>query len=205
MAGASPAATSRGGNGDSGRCRLLDGAGRPDGRIAGMKLTDITLRLARRADAATLAAMSRDLVETGLGWHYRPARVARFLDDPDTVTVIASDRDRTVGFAIMRLPGERAHVVLLAVRASHQQRGIGRRMTEWLVRTAATAGVASVHVELRAGNRAAHALYRAAGFTETLRLEGYYGGRETAVRMLRLLRLPGIVPQAWIPPPGGRN
>jgi ribosomal-protein-alanine N-acetyltransferase len=170
-----------------------------------MKLTDITLRLARRADASTLAAMSRDLVETGLGWHYRPERVARFLDDPDTVTVIACDRDRTVGFAIMRLPGERAHVVLLAVRGSHQQRGIGRRMTEWLVRTAATAGVASIHVELRAGNRAAYALYRAAGFTETLRLEGYYGGRETAVRMMRLLRLPGAVPQAWTPPAGDRK
>lgn len=171
--------------------------------MAAMKLTDVTLRLARHADAPTLAAMSRDLVETGLGWHYRPARVARFLDDPDSVTVIACDRDRTVGFAIMRLPGERAHVVLLAVQASHQQRGIGRRMTEWLVRTAATAGVASIHVELRAGNRPAYALYRAAGFTETLRLEGYYGGRETAVRMMRLLRRPDVVAPAWTPPSAG--
>jgi ribosomal protein S18 acetylase RimI-like enzyme len=79
-------------------------------------------------------------------------------------------------------------------------------MTEWLVRTAATAGVASVHVELRAGNRAAYALYRGSGFTETLRLEGYYGGRETAVRMMRLLRLPGVEPPAWTAPPAtGRH
>ena len=170
-----------------------------------MKLTDIALRLARRADAPALAAMSRDLIETGLSWHYRPARVAQFLCDPDTVTVIACDRERTVGFAIMRLPDERAHIVLLAVRPSHQQSGIGRRMTEWILASAAIAGVASVHVELRAGNKAAYALYRAAGFTETLRLQGYYAGRESAIRMMRLLRSPGVVPQAWTPPTLGKR
>jgi len=165
-----------------------------------MNPADISLRLARRIDAPTLAAMSRDLVETGLGWQYRTERVSQLLRDPETVTVVAGDRGRTVGFAIMRLGDERAHLVLLAVRPSHQQRRIGTRMTEWLVETAATAGMASVHVELRAGNRAAYRLYRATGFTETLRLEGYYRGRETAIRMMRLLRRPGIAPQTWSPP-----
>ena len=165
-----------------------------------MKLADIALRLARRGDAPILAAMSRDLIETGLGWHYRPERVAKFLGDPETVTVVACDRGRTVAFAIMQLFDVRAHLVLLAVQPSHQQRGIGRWMTEWVVASAATAGVASVHVELRADNRAACALYRTTGFTETLRLQGYYSGRETAIRMMRLLRQPGNVPPAWSPP-----
>ena len=165
-----------------------------------MKLAGIALRLARRADAPTLAAMSRDLIETGLGWHYRPERVARLLGDPETVTVVACDRARTVGFAIMHLGEERAHIVLLAVQPSHQQRGIGRRMSEWLVASAATAGVASVHVELRARNRVAYAFYRAAGFAETVRLQGYYSGRESAIRMIRLLRAAGVAPQAWSPP-----
>lgn len=173
--------------------------------MGAMPLLGITFRLARRADAPTLAAMSRDLIEAGLGWNYRPTRIAQFVADRDTVTVVACERERTVGFGIMRVADERAHIVLLAVRPTHQDRGIGRRLTEWLVKTAATAGVASVHVELRAGNRAAYALYRAAGFTETLRLEGYYGGRETAVRMMRLLRLPGAVPQAWSPPAADRK
>ena len=173
--------------------------------MIGMKLADITLRLARRPDVPTLAAMSRDLIETGLGWHYRPERVAKFLDDPETATVVACDRERTVGFAIMQLFDERAHLVLLAVRPSHQQRGIGRRLTDWLVTSATTAGVASVHVELRADNRPAYALYRRTGFTETLRLQGYYRGRETAIRMMRLLRLPGVVPPAWKPPARDRK
>ena len=56
--------------------------------------------------------------------------------------------------------------------------------------SAATAGVASIHVELRARNTGAHAFYRAIGFAETLRVPGYYSGRETAIRMIRMLRTP---------------
>ena len=155
-----------------------------------MNLADVALRLARRADAPMLAAMSRDLIETGLGWHYRPERVGRLLDDPETVTLVACASERTAGFAIMTLGDERAHLVLLAVDAQHQRCGIGRRMTEWLVATAVTAGMAAIDVELRASNAAAHALYRATGFAETRRLPGYYRARETAIRMTRTLRRP---------------
>jgi len=165
-----------------------------------MNLADITLRLARRADAPKLAAMSRDLIETGLGWHYRPDRIGRLLADPETVSVVACERSRITGFAIMTLSDERAHIVLLAVAPTHQRRGIGRRMTAWLVETALTAGIMSLHVELRAGNRTAYALYRRMEFVETLRLERYYRGRETAIRMMRLLRSPTMSAQPWRPP-----
>jgi ribosomal protein S18 acetylase RimI-like enzyme len=161
---------------------------------------DIILRAARRSDAATIAAMSRDLIEMGLGWHYRTGRVERLLDDAETAGVVALSATRIVGFAIMTLGADHAHFVLLAVRPSHRQRGVGRRVVEWLITTAATAGVQSVHVELRARNRSAYVFYRALGFAETLRLDGYYAGRETAIRMMRLLRQPGVVPQAWSPP-----
>lgn len=156
-----------------------------------MNLADVALRLARRVDAPTLAAMSRDLIETGLGWHYRPERVGRLLDDPETVTLLACAGEQTAGFAIMTLGDERAHLVLLAVRPRHQRRGIGRRMTEWLVATATTAGMAAIDVELRAGNSAALALYQASGFAETRRLPGYYRARETAIRMTRTFRPAG--------------
>ena len=61
-------------------------------------------------------------------------------------------------------------------------------MVEWLVESALVAGMASIHVELRASNAAALAFYAAMGFSETFRVPGYYRGRETAVRMLRMLR-----------------
>jgi len=160
--------------------------------MATMNLADVALRLARLADAATLASMSRDLIETGLGWHYREERVTRLLADPETVTVIACAGEQTVGFAIMTVGDERAHLVLLAVHAQHQRRGIARRMTEWLVRTAMTAGMAAIDVELRAGNAAAHALYQGAGFADARRLPGYYRARETAIRMTLTLRGPEV-------------
>jgi ribosomal-protein-alanine N-acetyltransferase len=165
-----------------------------------MEPDPVSLRIGRHADASTLAVMSRDLIETGLGWHYRTERIRALLDEPDATTVVANAGGRTAGFAIMTLGDERAHIVLLAVRPSHQRRGIGRRLIAWLAETAATAGMACVHVELRAGNAPAHALYRAMKFSETLRVGGYYGGREAAIRMLRLLRTPGVAPTLQWPP-----
>jgi [ribosomal protein S18]-alanine N-acetyltransferase len=134
--------------------------------------------------------MSRDLIETGLGWRYRAQSVRELIDDPETVTLVARNGESLAGFGIMKFGDERAHLVLLAVRPAYQRRGIARRIIHWLVESAVTAGVVSIHVELRAGNTAAYTFYRAIGFAETLRLPGYYSGRETAIRMLRLLRAP---------------
>ena len=161
---------------------------------------DHAIEFARIADAPALAAMSRDLVEAGLGWEYRPERLARLIADADTAAVVARAVRRPVAFAVMTFGDERAHLVLLAVQPTHQRRGIARRALSWLLESAATAGIISVHVELRVNNPAAYALYREAGFTETVRVPGYYRGREAAVRMIRVLRAPSAEVPAWRPP-----
>jgi [ribosomal protein S18]-alanine N-acetyltransferase len=161
---------------------------------------DIALQPACRSDASAIASMSRDLIEAGLGWQYRSERIGQLSDDPETVTLAARDGECMIGFAIMTFGAERAHLVLLAVRPACQRRGIARRMASWLLASAATAGIALVHVELRAQNEAAYAFYRALGFAETLRLPGYYQGRETAIRMMRMLRAPAISVPTWRPP-----
>jgi ribosomal-protein-alanine N-acetyltransferase len=155
-----------------------------------MAAVDVELAIARPSDAVELAHLARDLVETGLGWSYRPERIRALIRDADVVTLIARDGPRVAGFAVMKLGDERAHLVLLAVRTTQRRRGIARRLLEWLLASARVAGMASIHVELRASNAAAFAFYRAMGFAPTLRVEGYYGGREPALRMLCLLRSP---------------
>ena len=64
--------------------------------------------------------------------------------------------------------------------------------------------MASIHLELRAGNDAARRFYRAMGFYETVLVPGYYRGgegrKEGALRMLRVLRVPGAVAYTWRPP-----
>ena len=153
-------------------------------------LEDITLQFAEASDAATLAGMSRDLIEDGLGWRYRTQSVRQLIADGETVTLVARRADGVAGFGIMKFGDERAHLVLLAVCPPFRRRGVARQIIQWLVESAKIAGVASLHVELRAGNTDAHAFYRAIGFEETLRVPGYYSGRETAIRMIRMLRAP---------------
>jgi ribosomal protein S18 acetylase RimI-like enzyme len=179
----------------------------------------ITIRLAEPRDAQPLALMSRDFIEAGLGWKYDAARVLRAVRDRETLAVVACESTRgghsgsnggaggrgaITGFAIMECGEERAHLVLLAVRPSHRRLGIGQRLLEWLLQSARTAGLASIHLELRSGNDAARRFYRAMGFYETVLVPGYYRGgegrKEGALRMLRVLRAPGPVPYTWRPP-----
>ncbi len=169
----------------------------------------ITIRLAEARDAQAIAQMSRDFIETGLGWKYDAPRVLRAIRDRETLAVVACEggkpRSGAVnGFAILECGDERAHLVLLAVRPSHRRAGIGKRMLDWVLDSARTAGIASVHLELRANNEAARRFYRAMGFYETVLVPGYYrsgeGRKEGALRMLRVLRVPGPLPAAWQPP-----
>jgi ribosomal protein S18 acetylase RimI-like enzyme len=159
----------------------------------------IAVRLATQRDAQAIALMSRDLIEAGLGWKYDAPRMQQSIRDPDTLTLVACDGSRIAGFAIMEFGDERAHLVLLAVRPTHRRTGIGRRLVEWLVESARTAGIASLHLELRSGNEAARGFYRAMGFDETLVVPGYYKGRESALRMIRVLRSASPVPYTWRP------
>lgn len=175
----------------------------------------ITIRLAEQRDAQAIAMMSRDFIESGLGWKYDAARVLRAIRDRETLAVVACEsgkstaspgaaRGAVTGFSIMEFGDERAHLVLLAVRPSHRRLGIGQRLLEWMLESARCAGMASIHLEMRAGNDAARRFYRAMGFYETVLVPGYYrsgeGRKEGALRMLRVLRMPGPVPYTWRPP-----
>lgn len=165
-----------------------------------MTAASIVLRLARADDAPALAALSRDLIEAGLPWRYRPERMARLVADRACSVLVATHGAQLAGFAVMQFGEERAHLVLLAVRPPRRRRGLGRRMVEWLLDSAQAAGMASVHLELRQGNHEALAFYRALGFSETLLVPGYYGAQEAALRMLRVLRAPTLVVPRWMPP-----
>ncbi|HTI46860.1 MAG TPA: GNAT family N-acetyltransferase [Casimicrobiaceae bacterium] len=166
-----------------------------------MAARNIVIDFARPSDAQALSVMSRDLIEAGLGWVYRTERFSRLITNDDTVALVARANDRPVAFAVMEFGDERAHLVVLAVSPRYQRMGIARRLVLWQLKSALVAGVTSVHVELRADNEAAFAFYRALGFTETLRVPGYYRGRETAIRMIRMLRIPRVPALEWRPPP----
>lgn len=154
----------------------------------------LSLRLASAPQAQALAEMSRQWIEAGLGWRYTPARMAALISDTQTLALVACEAAYLRGFAVMRFHDEHAHLLLLCVDPTQRQRGIGRRLTEWLVESARVAGIASIQVELRTDNEAAHAFYRRIGFTETGLVPGYYSGQIAARRMVRRLRHDAAIP-----------
>ena len=169
-----------------------------------MKEAVPTIRIAEPRDAHAIAEMSRDHIESGLEWKYGPERILRAMRLRETCVLAAQMRATLAGFAMMDFGEERAHLVLLAVLPAQRRRGVGRALLEWLLASARTAGMASIHLELRADNEAARRFYRALGFAETVLMPRYYGGREAAMRMVRVLRSPGPLPLAWRPPALGK-
>jgi ribosomal-protein-alanine N-acetyltransferase len=153
-----------------------------------MVAKNLTLRLATLADCGTIAAMSRDLIEHGLGWSWTPQRVARHIRNKDTATIVACDSDKVIGFAIMYFGEEHAHLNLLAVRPQYQRGGIGRRLIAWLRESCLVAGVAVIYCELRASNATGRSFYKAFGFEETGTVPRYYFGVEAALCMALRLR-----------------
>lgn len=151
---------------------------------------EIRIDLARPRDTQRIAEMSRDLIEHGLPWRWRPEPVLRLVRDPDSSVIVARYGDRICGFAIMSFDWKRAqsHLVLLAVEPAARLHGLGRALLRWLEVVARRGGIAQVGLEVRSSSAGARTFYRHLGYAETGRVTGYYQGREDAVKMLASLR-----------------
>lgn len=161
-----------------------------------------TLGLAHSDEAREIAEMSRDLIERGLPWSWTPARVQHFITGADSSVVVARNNRRgdprhgnmssaarrgIEGFAIMHFGDEVAHLNLLAVAPENRRQGLGRQLMDWLTATAIEAGIFRIDLELRTQNDQARAFYEHLEFTGQGMVQGYYQGREAALRMSRHL------------------
>lgn len=150
-----------------------------------MTSSELSLELARLADADTIANMSRDLIEYGLRWRWTAKRVAVSIRDPNVNVLVARIHEHTAGFAIMRYGDHIAHLDLLGVAPPYQRLGVGRQLLEWLERCAVVAGIIRVVLEVREGNRGAQRFYEHLGYRTLVQLPSYYQGVEAAFRMGR--------------------
>ncbi len=153
------------------------------------------VRLALAQDAQSIAEMSRDYIEQGLGWSWTPLRVRAAVCSRSTNVAVIDQHESIAGFGIMEYGDERAHLALLAVRPDQRRRGLGAWLLDWLEKPAQVAGIGCIRVEARADNPRAIGFYRRQGFRETGRLAGYYRGTLDAVRLEKALR--GALP---VPP-----
>ena len=91
-----------------------------------------------------------------------------------------------VGYGVLSIGVEEAHVLNLCTAPGNEGQGLGRRMLQALLRVARGFGSQRVFLEVRPSNPRAIALYDASGFNEIGRRPRYYpskDGREDALVM----------------------
>jgi ribosomal-protein-alanine N-acetyltransferase len=135
--------------------------------------------LARQADLPALARLAADVLPGGWGETELAAELAR----PGARLLVVRagpDAADVMGGAIARSSGCEVELLWIGVARSARRRGIGARLLAAVVGWARDAR-ARVVLEVRAGNRAARAMYQAAGFVVVGRRPRYYRDGEDAV------------------------
>ncbi|NTW28349.1 MAG: tRNA (adenosine(37)-N6)-threonylcarbamoyltransferase complex transferase subunit TsaD [Coriobacteriia bacterium] len=95
---------------------------------------------------------------------------------PGRLYLVAEDEGdgSLVGYAGVMIVGNEAHLMDIAVRNDRRREGIGRLLFESAMRDARGFGAERMTLEVRPGNAAAIALYRAHGLEEVGLRPGYY-------------------------------
>lgn len=96
-----------------------------------------------------------------------------------------------IGYALMMMVLDEAHLLNLSVAKSYQKQGLGRYLLEHMIDKARQYKAANMFLEVRPSNISAIALYENMGFCEMAVRRGYYpadpkifkSGREDAVLM----------------------
>ena len=90
---------------------------------------------------------------------------------------IAETSRRAIGFSLVRKVADEAELLLLAVEAAEQGRGIGQALLDDFIASALAGGAHRLHLEVRDGNPAI-GLYRSSGFSPAGRRRNYYHGTD---------------------------
>ena len=101
------------------------------------------------------------------------------------------EQENIIGYALLMMVLDEAHLLNLSVANTHQKQGLGRLLLEHMIKIAKTHRATNLFLEVRASNISAIALYENIGFNEMAVRRGYYpadpkqfkGGREDAILM----------------------
>ena len=99
---------------------------------------------------------------------------------------ILENKGEMIGYALLILVMDEAHLLNLSIAKHCQKKGLGRYLLEHMLKIAKTHKAANMFLEVRSSNISAIALYENMGFCEMAVRRGYYPakeGREDAVLM----------------------
>lgn len=103
---------------------------------------------------------------------------------------VAAIGGELIGFSVVMVVLDEAHLLNIGVAARHHGQGFGARLLRNAMACARLAGAATMYLEVRPSNARAVELYRHFGFNEVGRRKGYYpapDGREDALVFSRVL------------------
>ncbi|MFT5209305.1 MAG: ribosomal-protein-alanine N-acetyltransferase [Flavobacterium sp.] len=105
-------------------------------------------------------------------------------------TVILSDV--LIGHSILSVAAGESHLQNVCIVPSHQGRGYGRKLVEYMLSMAISRGADRIFLEVRTSNLTAYKLYESLGFNELGIRDGYYpgdSGREDGIMFGKELNL----------------
>jgi len=139
----------------------------------------IELRAARPGDERELARLAAAVLPEAWSAEGFAASLAK----ESARALVAESDGALVGVALALRAGDEAEVLTVAVEPAQQGRGLGRRLVGALLAELRGDGVERVHLEVRASNAPARALYASLGFRESRRRLGYYRDGEDALEL----------------------
>jgi len=106
-----------------------------------------------------------------------------------------AEAETVLGYCIMAVAADEAHVLNVCVDPAYQRQGHGRRMLEHMIGIARGHRATILFLEVRPSNAAAIELYAGLGFRQLAVRRSYYPAREGREDALVLaLNLPGEAP-----------
>ncbi len=106
------------------------------------------------------------------------------------VCQVLQQTNTLIGYGIMMMSPEEAHVLTLGIAANWQGKGWGKILLQHLIEYAKSAHAKSVFLDVRESNYSAAQLYKKMGFRHIATRKGYYPamcGREDALVMQLML------------------
>ena len=94
--------------------------------------------------------------------------------------------EEVLGYGVMTIGAEEAHLLTLSIAAGSQRKGWGERLLREFIRIAKERLARTMFLDVRESNRAAARLYERIGFRQIAKRRGYYpamGGREDSLVM----------------------
>jgi ribosomal-protein-alanine N-acetyltransferase len=147
--------------------------------VSAVPIPQLNYRRMRPADLAEVAHLEKSL-------YAFPWSLGNFRDSVNAGydCWVITHGESVIGYAILMIAIDEAHLLNFAIAGEWHNQGIGRRFLKHMVEVAKLAGCTIIYLEVRPSNLSARHLYRTTGFQQIAIRPDYYpavSGREDAL------------------------